>query len=402
MSYAIIRNEKYKRANLKGIFRHNERKNINYSNTNIDKERTHLNYHIKQPQNSYEKDFERIQKEYDLKGQIKEVSNIVCEYIITSDKEFFEEIGIEETKRYFQTAYNFVCKYKDLGEKYILSAVVHMDEETPHMHLCFIPVIHTLDKNSKEIDKIACSEFWKAKDSYRQLQNAFYDYMSKNNFVLERGKSSGKEHISIEEYKDITNYKKTKEVINNINFELPQTPEIKDIKRLIINRDEKIENEIIKPKDDLIQKLYQDNLILHKELSKQAKLVEKAENFEKNKVNLITENIDLKAECEELKHSLITKEKELKYTHEDEIYKINRDYKKKIKKLEQENKSLKNIIENIKFIVRKFIFWVTRKLSAHSEDEIIHSFESETYIDFDLEKQINISQFKEKNYDLEL
>lgn len=38
MSYAIIRNAKYKRENLKGIYRHNERKNKNYSNKNIDKE----------------------------------------------------------------------------------------------------------------------------------------------------------------------------------------------------------------------------------------------------------------------------------------------------------------------------------------------------------------------------
>ena len=40
MSYAIIRNTKYKRENLKGIFRHNERRNKNYSNENIDKEKT--------------------------------------------------------------------------------------------------------------------------------------------------------------------------------------------------------------------------------------------------------------------------------------------------------------------------------------------------------------------------
>ena len=39
MSYAIIRNTKYKRENLKGIFRHNERRNRNYSNNNIDKEK---------------------------------------------------------------------------------------------------------------------------------------------------------------------------------------------------------------------------------------------------------------------------------------------------------------------------------------------------------------------------
>ena len=39
MSYAIIRNTKYKRENLKGIYRHNERRNKNYSNGNIDKEK---------------------------------------------------------------------------------------------------------------------------------------------------------------------------------------------------------------------------------------------------------------------------------------------------------------------------------------------------------------------------
>ena len=119
MSYAIIRNTKYKRDNLKGIFRHNERRNKNYSNDNIDKEKSYLNYSLKKPKYSYEKEFDRIREEYNLKGQIKTVSNIACEYIITSDKEFFERIGEKETKRYFEVAYQFVCEYKNLGEQYI-------------------------------------------------------------------------------------------------------------------------------------------------------------------------------------------------------------------------------------------------------------------------------------------
>ena len=57
MSYAIIRNTKYKRENLKGIFRHNERRNKNYSNENIDKEKSYLNYSLKSPQYSYENFF---------------------------------------------------------------------------------------------------------------------------------------------------------------------------------------------------------------------------------------------------------------------------------------------------------------------------------------------------------
>ena len=162
MNYAIIRNTKYKRENLKGIFRHNERRNKHYSNRNINPELSHLNYSLKDCKHSYEKEFDLIKNKYNLKGQIKTVSNIACEYIITSDKEYFNSIGIDETKRYFETAYRFVCEYKNLGEQYILSAKVHMYEETPHMHLVFIPVVHTKDKKGNSIDKIACSEFLKA------------------------------------------------------------------------------------------------------------------------------------------------------------------------------------------------------------------------------------------------
>ena len=69
MSFAIIRNTKYKRENLKGIYRHNERKNKNYSNYNIDKERSYLNYSIKSPKYRYDKEFDRfnnlkVQKRY--------------------------------------------------------------------------------------------------------------------------------------------------------------------------------------------------------------------------------------------------------------------------------------------------------------------------------------------------
>ena len=225
MSYAIIRNAKYKRENLKGIFRHNERRNKNYSNDNIDKEKSYLNYSLKSPQYSYEKEFERIRKEYNLKGQIKTVSNIACEYIITSDKEFFETIGEEETKRYFETAYNFVAEYKNLGEQYIMSAKVHMDEETPHMHLIFLPVVHTKDKKGNDIDKLACSEFWKAKDSYKELQNAFYDYMISNNFELERGlkkEETGIEHIDLKRYKEITNFEKKKRNIKEYKIRIAE------------------------------------------------------------------------------------------------------------------------------------------------------------------------------------
>ena len=216
MSYAIIRNENYKMGQLALIYRHNERKNTNYSNKDINKQNSIKNYSIKSINTSYQKAFKILKEQYNLKGQIKKVSNVMCELIITSDKYFFDLIGENETKRYFQMAYDFVKDYQNLGEQYIVSAKVHLDETTPHLHIVFIPVIHKLDRKSgKMIDKISCSEFWKGKDSYKKLQDSFYKCVKDNGFDLERGKSNNLEHLSTEKLKQITNYENIKYELKN-------------------------------------------------------------------------------------------------------------------------------------------------------------------------------------------
>jgi len=394
MIYVIIRNTKYKRENLKGIFRHNERRNQNYSNKNIDKEKSYLNYALKSPKYSYEKEFDRIRKEYDLKGQIKTVSNIACEYIITSDKQFFEEIGQEETKRYFETAYQFVTEYKNLGEQYIMSAKVHMDEETPHMHLIFLPVVHTKDKKGNNIEKLACSEFWKAKDSYRQLQDAFYKYMTSHNFELERGapkEETGREHIDLKEYKEITNFDKTKEKLKNMKLKLPNIPEIADINinRLSKKRDEKILEEIIKPKDDLINELYQDKLLMHQELLRQAKMIEKAEKYQKERDKIVTDNENLHNEVEQIKSEYKQKEFDIEWK-----------YKSKIKSLEKENGHLHKVVDKFKETIGKFIKWICKRFDMGAEDNLIRDFEKENHTYLDAEKQLK-HEDKEKEWYLE-
>ena len=393
MSYAIIRNQKYKRKNLKGIFRHNERKNENYSNKNIDKEKSYLNYSLKDPKYSYEKDFERIRKEYNLKGQIKTVSNIACEYIITSDNEFFNKIGEKETRRFFETAYKFVCEYKNLGEQYILSAKVHNDEDTPHMHLVFLPVVHTKDKKGNDIDKLACSEFWKEKDSYRRLQNAFYEYMISHNFELERGlpkEETGREHLNLEEYKEITNFEKTKETLKNIKLELPDVPKIADISKFSIKRDEKILEEIIKPKDELINELYQNNLLMHQQLLRQAKIVEEAEKYQIERNNIMADNRDLHKQIDDIKAEYKQKEDNLEWK-----------YKYRINKLEKENGYLHNVIYKFRETIHKFIEWICVNFNMGAGDTLIRDFERKTRICLDGEEQIKREE-REKNMKLEL
>lgn len=401
MSYAIIRNQKYKRENLKGIFRHNERKNENYSNKNIDKEKSHLNYSLKDPRYSYEKEFERIRKEYNLKGQIKTVSNIACEYIITSDNEFFNRIGEKETRRFFETAYKFVCEYKNLGEQYILSAKIHNDEDTPHLHLVFLPVVHTKDKKGNAIDKLACSEFWKEKDSYRQLQNAFYEYMVSHNFELERGlpkEETNRTHLSIEEYKKVTNYDKTKEILKDITLELPEVPSIEDFNRVVFKRNEKIQKEIIEPKDKLIEKLYSENKRLHGEIERQVNVIDEAEKYQKERDKILEDNENLHNKVYQMEHDYKVKsnsldfrynnrKEELEKEFEEKAFNLEYEYKHKIHKLEKENTRLHKIIKTFEETVKKFIKWICNKFELPSEDEIVRNFEKETGNSLNAEKQ---------------
>ena len=299
--------------NLAGIYRHNERKNTNYSNKEINKQNSKLNYSIKAPYSTYEKIFKDIRKKYDLKGMIKKVSNVMCEFIITSDKEFFKSIGEEETKRYFQTAYKFVANYKNLGEDFIVSAKVHNDESTPHMHIVFIPVVHK-NKNGNEISKIACSEYWKGKDSYKKLQDSFYSYMTKSGFNLERGNKEENEHIPIEKLKKITNYEvqemfketthyeqeKTtndieiiredyKRIINKFNTLANRYTRIKNIVDETINKAEKVQEENFELRQEN-QRLKIENSRLKDYIDKTFEYVSLLFDFSKDRLKSLVNN----------------------------------------------------------------------------------------------------------------
>ena len=392
MSYAIVRNEKLTRNEAKGRYVHNERKTRGHTNKDIDPERTHLNYYFKKNELSYIKEFDKLKKEKDLKGHIKGNSIIMCEMIFTSDKDFFDNIGEQETKRYFEESYKFICNYKNLGKENIISAVVHLDEGTPHMHLIFVPVIHTKDKEGNEIDKVCSRDFWKGRDSYRILQNNFYDYITSKGFNLERGievEQTGVKHEKIEDLKKITNFENTKKVLDNIKLELPEIPDINDIKIIKLNR-EKVENDIIKPKDKLIDELYQDNKNLYKELSKQVNLVDKATKYEKERKRIMLDNEELHNEVNKIKSDYKKKEFDLEW-----------EYKSKIKGLEKENKHLHKVIDKFKVTIDKFIKWICKKFDMGAENNLVRDFERENHTLLDAEKQVKREE-REKEWDREL
>ena len=395
MSYAIVRNEKLTRAEINGKGSHNDRKAKNHTNKDIDPTRIHLNYYIKKNELTYTKEFDKYLKDNNVQGHLRSNSIIMCQMVFTSDQTFFDKIGEKETKRYFDECYRFICNYKNLGEKNIISAVVHLDEGAPHLHLMFVPVVRTKDKDGNNIDKICSRDFWKGRDSYRKLQDAYFKHVQSKGFDLERGmfvEDTNRKHYTVEEYKKITNYENTKKILNEIKLELPDTPDITDIKvnRLSKKRDEKILEEIIKPKDELIKELYKDNLSLHKELSKQSKLIDEAEKYQKERDKILADNQALHNQVENIKAEYKEKEFDLEW-----------GYKKQFKKLEKENNHLHKIIDKFYETVDKFIIWICHKFGIGESKELIKNFQEETRTFIDPVKQLEHEE-REKEWDLEL
>jgi len=332
-------------------------------------------------------------KETKVQGHLRNNSIVMCQMIFTSDQAFFDKIGEQETKRYFAECYKFICGYKNLGEKNIIAAVVHLDEGAPHLHLMFVPVVHTKDKNGNDIDKICARDFWKGRDSYRKLQDAYFNHVKSKGFDLERGmfiEDTGRKHYTIEEYKKITNYENTKKILNDIKIELPDVPDIADINinRLSKKRDEKILEEIIKPKDELIQELYQDNLSLHKELSKQSKVIDEAEKYQKERDKILANDKALHNQVENIKAEYKEKEFDLEW-----------NYTKQINKLEKENNHLHKIIDKFYETVDKFIIWICKKFGLGESKELIKNFQEETHAFIDSEIQL---EYEDIEYDIEI
>ena len=196
----------------------------------------------------------------------------------------------------------------------------------------------------------------------------------------------------MKEYKEITNFEKTKETLKNIKLELPNLPNIDDINinRLSKKRDEKILEEIIKPKDDVIQNLYKDNLNLHRELSRQTKIIEEAEKYQKERDLIIADNEEMHKRVESIKAEYKEKEFDMEWK-----------YKSKIKSLEKENNHLHKVVEKFYETVEKFIVWICQKFGIGESKELVREFEKETNMYIDPEKQLKKEQ-REKEWDLEM
>lgn len=119
---------------------------IKFGNQNIDLSRTHLNYNLAPEHDQIEFIQQRTSE---VKCQKRADVNVMCDWVVTAP----EGLDQGHLKDFFKASYDFF--EKRYGRENVISAYVHMDETTPHMHFAFVPVV--FDKK-KEIYKVSAKQ----------------------------------------------------------------------------------------------------------------------------------------------------------------------------------------------------------------------------------------------------
>lgn len=250
MSYCVARMEKMKSDNLVGIGNHNQRRFSNHSNKDIDVSKSHLNYDILDKVKSYKTDIEGyINANKSSKRAVRKDAVLVCEWIITSDSDFFESMSPADTREYFQTAIDFFAER--YGSKNLMYAQVHLDERTPHMHLGIVP----FDKDNKLTAKTMFD-----REALQDIQNELPRYMNEHGFEVERGRAGSEaKHLTVQEYKDVQKeIKKQSEVLDGVKKELESVKNVTRTKDFLDELDNKSKKTLLGNDVKISQEDYQE------------------------------------------------------------------------------------------------------------------------------------------------
>ena len=130
----------------------------------------------------------------------------LVETLITGSPAFFKKKSEKQIREFFEHALDFLKQHQ--ASETFVSAVVHMDEKTPHMHVTFVPLTQDHRLSAKEIIG--------NRKKLTLWQDDFWKHMVSKYPELERGESAsetGRDHIPPRLFKAMTRLTKQRHAI---------------------------------------------------------------------------------------------------------------------------------------------------------------------------------------------
>lgn len=316
-------------------------------------------------------------------GRVHVEGNHIGEPIFCPDIKTKEDIP-EKVLEYFDDSYRFMSNI--VGKENVVYAGVHFDEDTPHMHFYFLPIVNQVkrkvfetDENGKRITKqiytkdntiknvpvqkkdangksvyeieygkfLNSDEFWKqlgGKASFAKLQDQYNEYITSKGFELDRGQVGANKHHQDKAEHNI-------KVLNNEIDKLKQELELnKRINEVELNTNKDIKNineeELLNPSKDIFKK-YKDKDV--EKLIDYSKEIKKANIASKNELEKKEIKIEkLENQIKQFKSGKTYQDKDKIIANQERIIE---EQKGIIDSLSKEIKSLKEKIERLTNII---------------------------------------------------
>ena len=316
-------------------------------------------------------------------GRVHVEGNHIGEPIFCPDIKTKEDIP-EKVLEYFDESYRFMSNI--VGKENVVYAGVHFDEDTPHMHFYFLPIVNQVkrkvfetDENGKRITKqiytkdntiknvpvqkkdangksiyeieygkfLNSDEFWKqlgGKASFAKLQDQYNEYITSKGFELDRGQVGANKH---HQDKAEHNIKVLEDKIDKLNKELEMNKRINEVE-LKTNKEIKNinEEELLNPSKDIFKK-YKDKDV--EKLIDYSKEIKKANIASKNELEKKEIKIEkLENQIKQFKSGKTYQDKDKVIANQERIID---EQKGIIDNLNKEIKSLKDKIERLTNII---------------------------------------------------
>lgn len=318
MSYLVCHVQKFKASDIKGMQIHSQRERENSKNKDIERDKSYLNIdlHNINPINYSKKVKEIVKDGYIGERAIRKDAVLMTGTLISSDREFFAKLSRDEQIQFFKDSYDYL---KNLyGEKNIVSATIHFDETTPHMHLFSVPL--TLE------GKLSSKALFTRK-SLRDLQSGLPAFLKNRGFNIKRGiENSDVRHTKTDVYKKslVVEVDKLENKVKNTKIDIEKYKNKLDKTRSVLEMSLEVARNNLDVVDDI-------KSVKTKETFLGANKSIKNSDYERiiNQFNILAlKNYDLTRNL-----------KEISYNCDD---------------LENQNMDLKDIISNLNFKISEF------------------------------------------------
>ncbi|CAK7026099.1 MAG: hypothetical protein DELT_02590 [Desulfovibrio sp.] len=366
MSYIVLHMNKFKKEAVRGIQSHNNRERESHSNPDIDYERSGHNYELHdQAASDYAQAIQNRIDDLLLVKAVRKDAVRMCGLIVSSDSAFFEKLSPEDTRRFFEESKAFLTDF--VGKENVISAMVHLDEKTPHMHFLHVPVTSDGRLSAKTIY---------TRESLKKLQTELPRHLQNRGFELQRGveqePGAKKRHLNTREFKQqqeaLRSLEKEAEAVSmNLEQRQREESELRERLQSYEQQAQEAEKELAAQSDIPAASMfnYKSALEAAQEIIERQKKALAAKSIvDAHKEKLQAENEKLQAQVKESSDKVLS----LYLQYDEERQKINAD----MQKINTDRRNLSNSNQNLLARLEeteKFFRWNTSASMMRDEYE---------------------------------